>query len=153
MGNHELELKKNEYDNWPVRWLKNSAITVSRGDSVINFIGLNQRHYAMTDMISALFGINNSGLMIVFAHLPSTAMLMNGIVSLVIAGHTHGGQIKIPGLPFMTNDDISWRNGEGLTRIGRTQLVVSAGVGYSGPFPIRLFAPSEITLIELQQEN
>ncbi len=153
LGNHEKKISASQLNISSIRWLMNSAITITRKSSAINLVGLDQRYYSMTDIISALSEIDNSVPTIIAAHFPSTAMLVNHIPSLVIAGHTHAGQIKIPGFPFMTNDDISWRNGYGLSRIGETQLVVSSGVGYSGPISLRLFAPSELTIIELRTKK
>jgi predicted MPP superfamily phosphohydrolase len=71
-------------------------------------------------------------------------------VELTLSGHTHGGQIAVPGLarklnlarfasPFTT----------GLYRLGRSALFISRGAGTTGP-PIRLGAPSEISLLTLR---
>ena len=149
-GNHEGKLDEDEILSNSVNWLINSSVKIKRNSSCLNFVRLDQRRYSTTDLTTALAEIDNSYPIIIAAHLPSTALLLNHVPSLVIAGHTHAGQIRIPYLPFMTNDEISWRNGYGLSRIGDTQLIVSAGVGYSGPISLRLFAPSELTLIELR---
>ena len=64
---------------------------------------------------------------------------------LVLAGHTHGGQI----FPFHllakpANDNFL----AGLYDVNGSQMYVSRGTGYWGP-PLRLFAPSEITVFKL----
>jgi hypothetical protein len=67
-------------------------------------------------------------------------------VDLQIAGHTHGGQIW----PFHLLVRLDQKHLHGLSRHGeRTQLYVSRGSGFWGP-PLRVFAPSEITLLVLR---
>ena len=149
LGNHDKWITDNELKDLPIRWLANEAVQLHKGSGTINLIGLDQQRWAATDLLSAMQKTVSGKPVIVLAHYPSTVYLLNGIIDLVIAGHTHSGQLRIPGFPFHTNDDISWRNGNGLSKIGSTNLVVSAGLGFSGPFPFRVFAPSEITVIEL----
>ncbi|MBM4014917.1 MAG: hypothetical protein FJ293_08125 [Planctomycetes bacterium] len=70
---------------------------------------------------------------------------------LVIAGHTHGGQIVLPGIgPLVTLSPLPDAiDAGGLHRHSGTQLVVSRGIGCEAGFapPLRLFCPPEITLI------
>jgi predicted MPP superfamily phosphohydrolase len=77
-------------------------------------------------------------------------------LDLIFAGHTHGGQIRLPWFggsrSLTTNCDLpNWRS-RGLTKVnGEPYLNVSAGMGYSPFAPIRLFAPPEVSLLTLQQ--
>jgi hypothetical protein len=67
-------------------------------------------------------------------------------IDLQISGHTHGGQIW----PFHYLVRLDQPVVEGLSRHGeRTQLYTSRGTGFWGP-PLRIFAPSEITLLTLR---
>ncbi len=70
---------------------------------------------------------------------------------LVIAGHTHGGQIILPGIgPLVTLSPLPDAiDAGGLHRHFGTQLVVSRGIGCEAGFapPLRLFCPPEITLV------
>jgi predicted MPP superfamily phosphohydrolase len=69
---------------------------------------------------------------------------------LVLAGHTHGGQLRLPGLgPALTNCDLPRRRARGLTRDGAAWLHVSAGLGTSPWLPVRFGCRSEATLLEL----
>ena len=70
--------------------------------------------------------------------------------ALVLAGHTHGGQLRLPGLgPLVTNCDLPRWRARGLTRDGAGWLHVSAGLGSSPYLPVRLCCRPEATLLEL----
>jgi predicted MPP superfamily phosphohydrolase len=69
---------------------------------------------------------------------------------LVISGHTHGGQIALPGwLGHLSLAAMMSDYGRGLYRRGASQLYVNRGAGFAGP-PIRLNAAREITILELR---
>ncbi len=75
-------------------------------------------------------------------------------IDLIFAGHTHGGQVRMPWFggskSLTTNCDLpNWRS-RGLTKIdNQPYLNVSAGMGYSPFAPFRIFCPSEVSLISL----
>ena len=111
---------------------------------------------------------------IVLSHHPDTAeILKKWRVDLQLSGHSHGGQIVIPGLgpamiyyakivkkipkklirklPFLrkTHSLLShWQWSEGLHIVGNNQLYVNRGLGTY--FPGRLFCPPEVTIIILK---
>jgi predicted MPP superfamily phosphohydrolase len=69
---------------------------------------------------------------------------------LVLAGHTHGGQVRIPGLgALVTNCSLPSALASGLSQIGSGRLHVSPGLGTSKFSPVRLFCPPEVTLLTL----
>ena len=70
--------------------------------------------------------------------------------ALVLAGHTHGGQLRLPGLgPLLTNCDLPRSRARGLTRDTRGWLHVSAGLGTSPYAPVRVCCRPEATLLTL----
>jgi predicted MPP superfamily phosphohydrolase len=75
-------------------------------------------------------------------------------LDLILAGHTHGGQVRLPWFggskALTTNCDLdNWR-ASGLSKVNdEPWLNVSAGMGYSPYAPIRLFCPPEVSLITL----
>lgn len=79
---------------------------------------------------------------------------------LVLAGHTHGGQVCLPSLTgtgraLVTNCDLPVRYAKGLHSRerpggGHTHVHVSAGLGTSAKAPVRLFCPPEATLLTLR---
>lgn len=72
--------------------------------------------------------------------------------AMVLAGHTHGGQVRVPGLgPLVTNCDLQRSRARGLTRGEGGWLHVSAGLGCSPYLPVRFCCRPEATLLELVQ--
>jgi predicted MPP superfamily phosphohydrolase len=71
-------------------------------------------------------------------------------VDLMISGHTHGGQVRIPFLPPFHLPDGGRKYVEGLFRFDRMQLYVNRGIGTTG-LPLRLNCPPEITLLTLRR--
>jgi predicted MPP superfamily phosphohydrolase len=75
--------------------------------------------------------------------------LLNGF-DVVFAGHTHGGQIRLPFVgSIVTNSDLPAGLAYGSNRVGSGWLHVSPGLGTSHYTPIRFLCPPEATLLEL----
>jgi predicted MPP superfamily phosphohydrolase len=69
---------------------------------------------------------------------------------LILAGHTHGGQVCVPGLgALVTNCDLPRSQAKGLSEWGSAALHVSAGLGTSPFTPIRLACRPEATLLTI----
>lgn len=69
---------------------------------------------------------------------------------LLLAGHTHGGQLRLPLLgPAITNCDLERSRARGLSRHGEAWLHVSAGLGTSPYLPVRLCCRPEASLLSL----
>ena len=69
---------------------------------------------------------------------------------LIVAGHTHGGQINIPGYgALVTNCDLDSRRARGLSSHAGSALHVSAGLGTNPYAPIRMACPPEATILHL----
>jgi predicted MPP superfamily phosphohydrolase len=69
---------------------------------------------------------------------------------LILAGHTHGGQLRIPGFgAIVTNCGLDRARARGLSRFDGSWLHVSAGLGTSPYAPVRFACPPEATLLTL----
>ena len=75
-------------------------------------------------------------------------------VDLVLAGHTHGGQVRLPFLSIapITQSHYGQKYAGGLVRLSHTQVYVSRGVGMVG-LPVRFNCPPEITVITLTKSH
>ena len=69
----------------------------------------------------------------------------------MLAGHTHGGQVRIPGYgAVVTNSGLDRSRARGVSRWGsRMWLHVSAGLGNSPYMPVRFACRPEATLLTL----
>jgi predicted MPP superfamily phosphohydrolase len=72
------------------------------------------------------------------------------LVDLMISGHTHGGQVRLPFLGAIILPSGGKKYVEGLFRFDRMQLYVNRGIGTTG-LPLRLNSPPEVTLFTLQR--
>ncbi len=71
-------------------------------------------------------------------------------LDLILAGHTHGGQLCVPGYgAVVTNCDLPRQQAKGLSRWRSSWLHVSAGLGTSPYAPVRFACPPEATLLTL----
>ncbi|MFL6111112.1 MAG: metallophosphoesterase [Catenulispora sp.] len=81
------------------------------------------------------------------------AMSADGL-PLILAGHTHGGQLRLPVFgALVTNCDLDRRRAAGLSTYGASHLHVSAGCGTSRYAQIRFCCPPEATLLTLTSRS
>jgi uncharacterized protein len=97
------------------------------------------------------------GPVLLMAHAPDfaddvTAHPRGPLVDLMLAGHSHGGQIRLPLLGAMILPPLGQKYPEGFYQFNRMQLYVNRGIGTVG-LPFRLNCPPEITLITLQNSS
>lgn len=135
-----------------IRTLRNECVVLGEGDDCIQVAGVDDwtahqfggDHGA--DVVRALAHRNADKPVVLLAHQPVQFDEAREYgVDLQISGHTHGGQI----FPFGVLTRLVQPFVSGLHRRGDSQIYVSSGTGYWGP-PMRIAAPAEITLIELQ---
>lgn len=134
--------------------LHNRHVVVERGGDRVVFAGVDDPTGTGSglaghgpDLAAALAGVDQDAPVVLLSHQPKQiAAAVAAGVDLQISGHTHGGQIW----PFHLVVRLEQGNLQGLSRQGdRTQLYTSRGTGFWGP-PLRVFAPSEITLLTLR---
>jgi predicted MPP superfamily phosphohydrolase len=77
------------------------------------------------------------------------AMPAGKAVSLMLSGHTHGGQVRLPFVGALELPSMGKKYVEGLFRLGNLKLYVNRGIGTIG-LPFRLNCPPEITLFTLR---
>jgi len=89
---------------------------------------------------------------LLLSHVPEFSHhLLDDSFDLILSGHTHGGQVRLPLLPPFYLPRYSGSFVSGLYRVGRNQtpLYVTRGIGTS-VLPVRLWCRPEITLLRLR---
>ncbi len=140
--------------------LTNTAGSLDVAGRRIDFVGVDDPHLGRDDYEAARRAVdptNGSDLRIGVAHAPYTHVLdrmTDDASDLVLAGHTHGGQVAVPFVgALVSNCDLPLRYAKGLHRWrhdqAETWLHVSAGLGTSPYAPIRFACPPEATLLTL----
>src|SRR5439155_21220065 len=83
-------------------------------------------------------------------HSPDPAPELVGLgYELIVAGHTHGGQVRLPVVgALVTNSHMPRRMASGMFRLGPSYLHVSQGIGTSKYAPCRFLSRPEATLVE-----
>lgn len=94
---------------------------------------------------------------IILSHFPDLLRRVEHLrADVILAGHTHGGQVCLPGgVPIIRHDTLPRRYARGVHRVGpndETWLVVSRGMGFSN-YPIRLFCPAEVIEVVLTADH
>jgi uncharacterized protein len=116
----------------------------------MEIVGLDDPHIHRADLSVAPRTTPDAfGLAVVHSPDPAPELAALGY-DLVVAGHTHGGQIRLPFVgALVTNCSVPTRLARGLARLGRSYLHVSPGLGTSKYAPFRLLCRPEATLLEL----
>lgn len=90
------------------------------------------------------------GIKVLIVHRPDEIEFTPAFITLVLAGHTHCGQIYLPVVgALFTGSDYGQKYRCGVYRYGSKVLVVTAGLGTS-KVPVRIGAPPDMWLIELR---
>jgi uncharacterized protein len=116
----------------------------------IELLGLDDAHIAWHDLrVAPRRSPDRFGFAVMHSpdSAPETAALG---YDLLVAGHTHGGQVCLPGVgALVTNCSLPARLVSGMIRIGDAVMSVSPGLGTSKFAPFRFFCRPEATLLEL----
>lgn len=132
--------------------LVNRHAIIQRGGAALAFVGLDDLLSGNPDLAAASAGVPGDAPVILLAHEPGPAddPLPAGVPSpiLTLAGHTHGGQIRIPGLPARTPIG-SGRFLAGWYQSAWGRLYVSRGIG-TADIRARFFCPPEVPIFRLR---
>jgi predicted MPP superfamily phosphohydrolase len=132
-----------------IRVLHNASAIVGGAGGRIFLAGIDDLNIGNPDLGSALAGMPADVPAVLLTHNPDIVFDASEMgVDLVLAGHTHGGQIRIPGLPVLVRMS-RYRLDEGRFTTDGTQLVVSRGLGVTG-IPLRIACPPEAVFLRLR---
>ena len=148
LGNHDFIEMVPLVEAMGIRVLLNEAVVIQRGDEAIWMLGTDDCHfYQVDDLSKALGGIPPDGFKILMAHSPELLdEAERAGIHYYLSGHTHGGQICLPGgIPVLTNAHCPRRFVRGPWKYGNMEGYTSRGTGSSG-LAVRYFCPPEVTL-------
>jgi predicted MPP superfamily phosphohydrolase len=152
LGNHDSLRMVPRLEAMGIRILLNEWTPIVRGGDRICLAGVDdEADYAAADIGQATAGMPRDAFAILLSHTPATYREAAAAgFSLLLAGHTHGGQICLPGgVPLtLASPGLLRRLGSGAWRYGTMDGYTSAGVGCSG-VDVRFNCPPEITLHRL----
>ena len=155
-GNHEYWLEKSEYDELMdgligagVVILDDQVVEISMGDAKFRLVGLDDKSLADGTLEELLS--DEKELTVVLAHEPQYFARYAGTgVDLVLSGHAHGGQFRLPFVGGIVAPDQEFlpEYTAGEYYMDGTEMIVSRGLGNS-VIPARLFNYPEIVCVEL----
>jgi uncharacterized protein len=141
-------MRQLEADGW--RHLRNVRTEDDIGGVAMELVGLDDPHIGWHDLRAApRRSPERFGLAVV--HSPDAAPELVALgYDLIVAGHTHGGQVRLPIVgALVTNCSLPPRLASGLMRFGGAYLHTSAGLGTSKYAPFRFWCRPEATVLEL----
>ncbi|HEX6916613.1 MAG TPA: metallophosphoesterase [Phycicoccus sp.] len=153
-GNHEMYQDTanwvREFESLGMRVLRNESVPLTRGGATLVLAGVHDREGDgewAPDYAAALAGVDPSAFVLLAAHQPKQAELVQGRgVDLQLSGHTHGGQMWPLGYVVPLQQPVL----DGLETVGDVPVLTSRGVGAWGP-AIRVLAPPEVPIVTLRR--
>ena len=132
--------------------LNNRYVPLERNGKRIWIAGTGDALYSEMDLDKAIppAAHANNEPMLLMVHEPDVlSQVARYNVDLMLSGHTHGGQVRLPFLPPLHLPPLGRKYVEGIFRLGPTQLYVNRGLGTVG-LPVRFNCPPEIAILTLE---
>jgi predicted MPP superfamily phosphohydrolase len=151
LGNHDTVRMLPELEAMGIRMLLNESETIERGNQRIHLAGVDDAHYYQAaNLEKAASRIPPDEFAILLSHTPEIyKQAAYAGFKLFLTGHTHGGQICLPGsIPVTLSCDLPRHMGAGAWSYATMKGYTSVGVG-SSVVPVRFNCPPEVTLHHL----
>ena len=131
--------------------LRNRGVLVERDGARLYVAGVDDTWTSRNDLTRALAERPEGVPTVLLAHDPDLFPLAHARgVELTLSGHTHGGQLAIPGVRRLSLARMITRWTMGLYRRDDSWLYVNLGAGTTGP-PVRWGAPAELAILTLRR--
>jgi predicted MPP superfamily phosphohydrolase len=152
LGNHDTIAMVPSLEALGIRVLANQTVSIARDGSVLHVTGIDDVHYFYTGDAAEALDRAPDGFRLALVHSPEMIRpAAEAGIALYLTGHTHGGQVCLPGgRPLVTHSQGARRFAAGLWRHGEMAGYTSRGVGVSG-LPVRFNSRGEIALITLRR--
>ena len=151
LGNHDSIRMVPELEQMGIRMLLNESVAIRRGERAIHIAGIDDAHYYRVDNIEkSAAEIDFDAFSILLSHTPEIyRQAAHAGFRLILSGHTHGGQLCLPGsVPVTLDSNLPRKYGAGAWEYAGMAGYTSVGVGTS-IVAVRLNCPPEITLHHL----
>jgi predicted MPP superfamily phosphohydrolase len=163
LGNHDIGADRGDdvrraFAANGIPMMENAAVRLHKDGKPFWLLGLGDqfafrarggRRLGLDDLPGTLAQMTDDAPSILLAHEPDIFVDVPDHVALTLCGHTHGGQICIPGYgPLLVPSRFGTRYAYGHIVEGGRHLIVSGGLGTSG-LPVRFGVPPEIVTITL----
>jgi predicted MPP superfamily phosphohydrolase len=151
LGNHDTIQMLPALETMGIKMLMNECEVLARDTQRIYLAGVDDAHfYRMDNIEKAALAIPDGAFAILLSHTPEIyRQAAHAQFALMLSGHTHGGQLCLPGsIPIMLEAAMPRRMGAGAWRHHGMSGYTSVGAG-SSVVPVRLNCPPEITLHRL----
>lgn len=155
LGNHDSIRMLPDLEDMGICVLLNEKVEIRRGDAALYLAGVDDAHYYRVDNIEkAAEGIPADAASILLSHTPEIyRQAAYAGFDLMLCGHTHGGQICLPGgIPLTLDAKCPRYMGKGAWRYHAMQGYTSAGAG-TCIVDVRINCPPEVTLHILQRTD
>lgn len=155
IGNHDGDLLAPRVVEWGWTLLHPGVANLGAGDgSAVEFVGLPcvARRDVHPRLLRRLPPARSDVPRVLLSHYPDHLLAAARAVraDVILAGHTHAGQVCLPGgMPIITHDRLPRSMSSGLHRVDGAWLLISRGFGFA-TYPVRLFAPAEVVLLTLR---
>jgi hypothetical protein len=151
LGNHDTIQMLPGLEAMGIRMLQNECEIIKRDEQSIYLAGIDDAHYFRVDNIEkAASQIPDGAFAVLLSHTPEIyRQAAHAGFDLLLSGHTHGGQICLPGsIPITLDSVLPRRMGAGSWHYGNMLGYTSVGAG-SSVVAVRYNCPPEITLHRL----
>ncbi len=151
LGNHDSIRMLPAIEAMGIRMLLNESTSITRGDQHLYLAGIDDAHYYRADNIhNAAANIPPHATAILLSHTPEVyRQAAHAGFHLMLSGHTHGGQVCLPGsIPITLDSRLPRHLGAGPWSYATMHGYTSVGLG-SSIVPVRFNCPPEITLHHL----
>jgi hypothetical protein len=155
LGNHDhwndADIVAGALTDRGIRVLRNESTPIERAGARLWIAGVDDPLVGAADMPKTLQGIPSSETTVLLAHEPDYADYAAIFpVDLQLSGHSHGGQVRLPGVGPIVLPEMATKYHTGLNRVGGMQVYTNWGLGVITP-PVRFLCPPKVTLVTLRR--
>jgi uncharacterized protein len=138
--------------NQGIHVLQNETRVLERRGQQLYLAGVDDLWSRVCDLDRAFQGLSDSIPRVLLAHNPSTVEHLGGHrCDLMLSGHTHGGQVNLPGVGRLALGPRGRRFAAGIYQVDGTTLYVNKGIGFG--FRIRYGVRPEVAVLTLERKT